>query len=188
MANSLEAALEVHHLAMETDRPAEELPVTVAAKLTDLAETYRVWFLGHPGAREVQDRATRHTKRSNSQERRMAAISVVEAAEASSAVSVDATAPARENIRTSDLQTPAGVAALGELEEWTWNFVASVVRKAWRIAKDPPGGFVSQTLAGHYLILFLISHEEVIRQYAHTVMSQGPLWWTLLAALFAALP
>ncbi len=181
VANSLEAALDVHNGAVENDRPSEELPATIASKLADLAETHRVWFLGHPGARDVELRANRHAKRVDSRERRNAAILVVEAAEASSAVANDATAPARENIHTSVLDTPAGVAALGELEEWTWNFIASVVRKAWRLAKDPPGGFVSQTVAGHYLIMFLVSNDEVIRQYLQNIMSQGPLWWEALS-------
>lgn len=177
VANSFEASLEVHDHAVKNDRPSEELPSTVAAKLIDLVETHRVWFLGHPGAREVEQRANRHTNQKDSRERRNAAISVVEAAEVSDAVADDATAAARENIQTSDLDTPAGVAALGELEEWTWNFVASVVRKAWHIAKDPPGGFVSHTVVGHYLVLFLASNDQVLGQYLQNVMSQSPLWW-----------
>lgn len=180
IANSLAASLEVHDLAVENVRPSDELPSAVAAKLRDLLETHRVWFLGHPGAREVESRANRHTRHIDGQERRKAAISVVEAAEASSAVDDDATSAARENIETSDLATPAGVAALGELEEWTWNFVASVVRKAWLIAKDPPGGFVSQTLAGHYLLLFLTNNDQIIGHYLQNVMSQSPLWWETL--------
>lgn len=182
IANSLEAALEVHDRAISDNRQSEELPATVAAKLKDLAQTHRVWFLGHPGARDVEDRANRHTRHQDHRKRRDAAISVLEAAEASCAVADEATNPARQNIKTSGLNTPAGIAALGELEEWTWNFVASVVRKAWNIAQNPPGGFVSQTLSAHYLILFLASNDDVIRNYIYTVMSQGPLWWDTLCA------
>lgn len=182
VANSLEAALEVHNHALETDRVSEELPAAIALKLRDLAETHRVWFLGHPGAREVESRARKHAKHLDTEGRRKAASLIVEAAEASSAVAKDATVSARENIRTSSFDTPAGLAALGELEEWSWNFVASVVRKAWKIAKDPPGGFASQTIASHYLITFLISNDEVIRQYAYTFMSQGPTWWDALSS------
>ncbi|WP_127109877.1 hypothetical protein [Pararhodobacter zhoushanensis] len=179
LANSLEATLEVHDHAVKNDRASDELPSTVAAKLADLAETHRVWFLGHPGAREVEQRASRHANQKDGRERRKAAITIVEAAESSNAVADDATSVARENIQTSDLDTPAGVAALGELEEWAWNFVASVVRKAWRIAKDPPGGFVSHTVAGHYLLLFLTNNDQVIGQYLQNVMSQSPLWWEM---------
>lgn len=180
IANSLEAALEIHDRAISDNRQSEELPVTVAAKLTDLVQTNRVWFLGHPGARSVEERANRYTKPKDHRKRRDAAISVLEAAEASSAVADEATSPARQNTRTSELNTPAGIAALGELEDWAWNFVASVVRKAWNIARKPPGGFVSQTFAGHYLILFLVTHDDVIRQYVLTVMSHGPMWWDTL--------
>lgn len=177
LANSLEATLEVHDHAVRNDRSSDELPSTVAAKLADLTETHRVWFLGHPGAREVEQRANRHIKQKDSRERRLAAISIVEVAESSTAVAIDATSAARENIQTSDLDTPAGVSALGELEEWAWNFVASVVRKAWRIAKDPPGGFVGHGVAGFYLFKFLTINEQVIGLYLQNVMAQSPLWW-----------
>lgn len=180
IANSLEAVFEVHQRALENDRQSEELPSTVAAKLNDLLETHRVWFLGHPGARLVEDRAVKHKRPEAHNERRLAAIAIVEAAEASSDVDNKATALARENIETSRLDTPAGVAAYGELEDWAWNFVASVTRKAWSIAKNPPGGFMMQTISGHYLIMFIVNNDVVIGHYISTVMSQGPLWWETL--------
>ncbi|KAA9006062.1 hypothetical protein [Histidinibacterium aquaticum] len=182
IANSLEAILEIHDRAVADDRHSEELPASVAARLKDLAETHRVWFLGHPGARAVEERANKHARKEGYQDRRRAAVSVVEAAERSTAVSADATWPARQNIETSKVDSAAGVAALGELEDWAWNFVASIARKAWTIAKAPPGGFVGQAVSGHYLILFIVNNDDAIRHYAYTAMSQGPLWWDALEA------
>lgn len=182
LANSLEAQLEIHEVATTNDRQAEELPVVIASKLKDLTQTHRVWFLGHPGARQVEERAAKHQKPDSQKHKRKALISIVEAAVASSAVSPDATFPARHNVTSSMNDTPAGIAAFGELEEWVWNFVASITRKAWIIVKDPPGGFLSQTIAGHYLLIFIIQNEAVIQQYVQTCMSQAPLWWDTLSA------
>jgi hypothetical protein len=182
IANSLEAALEVHELAIENNRHSEELPAPVATKLKDLAETHRVWFLGHPNARKVEERASKHVRNIGYAERRMAAINVVEAAEASEDVAIGATQPARHNIRISELSTPAGIAALGELEEWAWNFIAGISRKVWMLTSSPPGGFITQTIAGYYLVDFVVVNEASLGHYASTIMSHGPMWWDALHA------
>lgn len=181
-ANTLRSIWEVHQRAVQDDRPGEELPPTVAACLDDLLQTHSVWFLGHPGAREVDARASKHHRVENAEERRNAAIRVVEAAEQSGVVSAQALAPARANAETSGYSTPSGVAALGELEDWAWNLIASTARKLWLTAKEPPGGLISGSIGGAYLAQFVFTYEAALAAYATEFMSHGPIWWDAMLA------
>lgn len=181
-ANTLKSIWEVHQRAVEDDRPAEELPPTVAACLDDLLQTHSVWFLGHPGAREVDARASKHHRVENAGERRNAAIRVVEAAEQSGVVSAQAIAPARANAETSGYSTHSGAAALGELEDWAWNLIASTARKLWVKAKEPPGGLISHSIGGAYLAKFVFTYEAALAAYATEFMSHGPIWWDAMLA------
>jgi hypothetical protein len=181
-ANTLASVLEVHIRATDEGRQSEELPPSVAFCLDDLLQTHQVWFLGHPGARQVEARAMSHRKTDGARARREAAIRVVEAAESSFSVSKQATIPARENIETSLFNTPSGVAALGELEDWAWNFLATISRKLWAISKNPPGGWGPQTIGGYYLVQFVLNNEATLGIFAREVMAQSPMWWEVLLA------
>jgi len=183
IANTLDSIWQVHQRAELEHRINDELPPRVASCLQDLLETHRVWFLGHPGARDVFDRVRQHGAREDAAERRELAVKVVEAAEHSSAVSPQATGPARENIEASTTSTLAGVAALGELEDWAWNFISAVTRKVWHLAKKPPGGFLSQTVGGYYLIEFIVAHEPALRAFIFQLMPHGPIWWEALLTM-----
>ncbi|MEQ8341461.1 MAG: hypothetical protein RID15_19150 [Marinovum algicola] len=182
-ANTLESILEIHENAIKRDRPNDELPPSVASCLSDLLETHRVWFLGHPGAREVEARASHHRRRAEPKRLYDAAVGVVNAATKSSVVSDQATAPARVNIETASENTPSGVAALGEIEDWTWNFIASIARKTWSIASAPPGGFLVHTVGGLYLTQFVIANEVALKLYATEFMANGPIWWDAMLAM-----
>lgn len=183
IANTLESIWEVHQNAVAEGRASEELPPEVASALEDLLQTHRLWFLGHPDARTVWEDLRDPTPGADDAAKRAAAIGVVEAAEGSNAVGPAATEPARETIETSAGTSPAALRALKALDDWAYNLLATIARAAWRIAKDPPGGFLTHTVAGYYLIEFIIAHEPVLAAYARQFMSQGPIWWEALMAM-----
>ncbi|MEL6219056.1 MAG: hypothetical protein AAFR79_11410 [Pseudomonadota bacterium] len=183
IANTLESIWEVHQNAVKEGRASEELPPEVASALEDLLQTHRLWFLGHPDARTVWEDLRDPTPGADDAAKRVAAIGVVEAAEGSNAVDPAATEPARETIETSAGTSPAALRALKALDDWAYNLVATIARAAWKIAKDPPGGFLTHTVAGYYLIEFIIANEPVLAHYATHFMSQGPIWWEALMAM-----
>lgn len=181
-ANTLKSIWEVHQSALRDDRTGEELPPSVASYLDDLLQTHSVWFLGHPGAREVQARASSHQRGDNVEARRNAAVAVVEAADQSGVVSTQAIAPAKANLETSMDSTPSGVAAVGELEDWAFNFIASIARKLWVVAKEPPGGVLSSSVCGAYLVQFVFTYEAALGSYSLEFMANGPVWWDAMLA------
>ena len=182
-ANTLQSVWEVHLKAVSDARTSEELPSSVAACLDDLLQTHRVWFLGHPGAREVQERASSHARDSQSAQRREASKQVVEAAQESGIVHVSALIPALENFRTSFEETPSGAAALGELEDWAYNLIATVAQKIWIVAKDPPGGFVVHGALNFYLAQFFLHNELALGSFVKEFMSYGPMWWDSILSI-----
>ncbi|MEO0624355.1 MAG: hypothetical protein AAFU49_08115 [Pseudomonadota bacterium] len=183
IANTLECIWEVHQNAVKEGRASEELPPEVASALEDLLQTHRLWFLGHPDARTVWEDLRDPVPGADDATKRAAAIGVVEAAEGSNAVDPAATEPARETIETSAGTSPAALRALKALDDWAYNLVATIARGAWKIAKDPPGGFLTHTVAGAYLIEFIVANEPVLAHYATHFMSQGPIWWEALMAM-----
>ncbi|MEO0995050.1 MAG: hypothetical protein AAFX62_14730 [Pseudomonadota bacterium] len=183
IANTLESIWEVHQNAVAEGRASEELPPEVASALEDLLQTHRLWFLGHPDARTVWEDLRDPVPGADDAAKRDAAIGVVEAAEGSNAVDPAATEPARETIETSAGTSPAALRALKALDDWAYNLVATIARGAWKIAKDPPGGFLTHTVAGAYLIEFIVANEPVLAHYAKHFMSQGPIWWDALMAM-----
>lgn len=131
-ANTMEMMLEVHEYAVLEGRMSEELPSIVAHSLTDLLQTHRVWFLGHPNAREVQSQAKHHLSEPFEPNALARAGEVVEAARESGLVDDSALFIAVENIQTARSNALASRAALGEAMAWAWNLSATVLRHAWR--------------------------------------------------------
>ena len=77
VANTLETTLEIHKLAILKDRQSDEMPPRIAAGLEDLLQTHRIWFLGHPDARKLEERVRKHERQLSPEDRRRAAAAVV---------------------------------------------------------------------------------------------------------------
>lgn len=176
-ANTLESVLQVHQRAVVDHRNSEMLPISVASCLEDLLETHRVWFLGHDGAKEVEERASKYKRSDNSSALLNSALAVVKDAEQSGIVDLSALIPALTNIQTAHEATPSGTAALGELEDWVWNFVAAIAKKVWTVSQNPPGGVLVHSLTGSYLSIFVMQNEASLGAFAREFMAHGPIWW-----------
>ncbi|MEL7471181.1 MAG: hypothetical protein AAFN27_22195, partial [Pseudomonadota bacterium] len=179
-ANTLRQALEAHLAAVEQGRPMEELPPEVAAALTDLVQTHGVWFLGHPGAAEVEARVRDYTRGPDSAQTREEAIAVVEAAEAApNVVDPAAVEPAKDDIVASAGEGPAAEKAEKSLRDWTWNLIATASRYLWRATKI--GGTAGTGIvASHDLPAWFLGNETVLGTFAKHVMTNGPLWFDRL--------
>lgn len=182
IANSLEAVLQVHQLSLSQHAHSNELPTAVASSLSDLTDTHRVWFLGHPGAREVFERAAKHSKPEPHSDVYKVIEAVVEAADKSEDVDSNATFAAKQNLKIAGTNTPASIAAFGEVEDWAWNFVASLVRKCWTMVNANPLGPIPTGIGLYFLLNFIAVNEPALRDFAINVMSQGPIWWDALCA------
>lgn len=176
-ANTLESVWQVHSKAMINFRDSEILPASVAACLEDLLSTHRVWFLGHEGARDVEERASSYRRDEKSGSLFEAAAAVVMAADRAGILDQSALVPALSNLQTAVDSTPSGTAALGELEDWTWNLIAATARKIWLVAHNPPGGVLVGSVAGSYLTSFIMQNELALGAFAKEFMSYGPIWW-----------
>jgi len=182
LANTLESIWELHQNAVTEARHGEELPPDVAVTLNDLLQTHRLWFLGHPGAREVWKVLQSSVPGVDDKDKREAAKKVVEAAKKSNIVEDEAISPALEDVETSDGRSKAALRALKALDDWAWNFIVAISRRLWKISKSPPGGFPVQTVAGAYLVQFVVANEPALAAYATQFMSYGPIWWDAMLA------
>ncbi|MEM9060104.1 MAG: leucine-rich repeat domain-containing protein, partial [Pseudomonadota bacterium] len=172
-ANTLRQALEAHLAAVKQGRQMDELPPEVAAALKDLVETHGVWFLGHPGAVEVEERVRAYTRGPDSARIRDEAIAVVTAAEeAPSVVDPAAVEPARDDIIASEGEGPAAEKAEKSLRDWTWNLIAVAARRLYKATKWGGG-----TVASHDLIQWFVGNETILGNFAKQVMTNGPLWF-----------
>lgn len=176
-ANTLDSIWQVHQQALVEDRNSDILPISVAACLDDLLATHRVWFLGHPGARAVMERSSRHVKKEDAERRLKVSADILAAADYSGIFDSSALSPALTNVQTAREATGSGVAALGELEDWTWNLIAAASRKIWTISQNPPGGAIGGNVAGAYISLFIMQNESSLGLFAKEFMSHGPIWW-----------
>lgn len=176
-ANTLESVWQVHSKAVIDFRDSDILPSSVAACLEDLLLTHRVWFLGHEGARDVEERASSYRRDEKSGSLFEAAAGVVMAADRADILDRSALLPALSNMQTAADSTPSGTAALGELEDWTWNLIAATARKIWLLAHTPPGGVLGGSVAGAYLTSFIMQNELALGAFAKEFMSYGPIWW-----------
>lgn len=182
-ANTMESVLQTHEIAVDEGRFNDELPAAVAAALEDMIQTHRVWFLGHPGARQVYQHAQGHAEEPHSSNQRAVVDAVVQAAEESPQVDPEATLPARENLDTAVGDTPAARSAWGEASDWAWNLTASICRKVWRIATKGSGVAAVDAIAGGYLFEFVVGNAAALGVFANAYMTVGGVWWDHFIAL-----
>ncbi|WP_421704504.1 hypothetical protein [Aliiroseovarius sp.] len=185
--NALRSAYEAHDLAQKQERTAEVLPPFVAPDLLDLLETHGVFFLGLPGALELESlkrnfldvaphsRGDRPTK------------AVILDLDLSEGV-LHADAKSYLNSVMLDEQVPTGSKAISdhEADGAVWNFLAKIVQKVWRVGAQVSQIGVEAILA-HDIVSWIMNGKTILESFLVYMSGKIPIWWPKFVELLETL-
>ncbi|WP_319528994.1 leucine-rich repeat domain-containing protein [uncultured Cohaesibacter sp.] len=175
-ANTLRAKHEAHKNAVIHSRINEELPPNTASALQDLLETHGIYFLGHPGAADVEKKMRDFLLGPRNPEAKEAADKLLASLEKAPTV----LAPSATDPMLSDQYASNGIgpsAHMGEilLQQRLRNVFASIARKIWIFVKSKPGVAIDAVIAAD-IINWFAGNQLWIVKFFEAVTGRYPIW------------